>query len=182
MIFLKKYVRAIRHAMSTTAPKIIMTWKFVSKYATDIAILLIAKIVQMYGAAKRRISKIVSQARNIKAKMVPLMTKAVKKSPQFSRKISRLFKSGVAISLKVTKVDIIRVIDFLCSKMSQGASKTKISSNKSIFLFRIQLAGNAKFLETINFFFYFNESICMYGFPICIFYGKKCNHWCVGWH
>ncbi|MDR1173492.1 MAG: hypothetical protein LBK24_01710, partial [Puniceicoccales bacterium] len=131
----RKFLTAVRdftkNALTTKLPKIIGASKVMSKYASEVTTLLAAKIVQMYRAVKKKAGEIFGKFRYVKTTLAPTILNSRKRFLKIVSQIAHLLKLAFVVSLQVTKVGIMRTIDWTCLLIIKGSNVVRSCLTKS---------------------------------------------------
>jgi hypothetical protein len=137
-----------KNALATKLSKIIEALKSMTKYVTKVTTLLAAKIVQMCRATKEKAGKIVEKFRHVQTTLAPAISNFCRQSPKVIFQIAHLLKLAFVVSLQVTKVGVMRMVDWACLLVTKGSNVAQSCLTKSRNLIK---SGNQKLTNTLKF-------------------------------
>ncbi|MDR0693407.1 MAG: hypothetical protein LBF49_02430 [Puniceicoccales bacterium] len=148
----RKFSTAIKgftkNALVAKLPKIIEVLKAMSKHAMGVATLLAAKIVQIYRAAKGKAGKAVGKFRHVKTTLAPAISNFRKQFSKVIFQIAHLLKLAFVVSLQVTKVGVMRMVDWACLLVTKGINVVRSCLTKFRNFIK---SGNQKLTNALKF-------------------------------
>jgi hypothetical protein len=158
-----------KDAVAAQLPKVIKLSKEISKYATEVITLVSARIAQMYRATRTATGKIVERLKRSKGTLGSAMATSKKQFPKIISQIAHLLKLTAVVSLHVTKVGIMRTIDWTCSMITKGDSMRQSCLTKSRNFVK---SGSQKLVNFLKFFvsssIFVSRSVCKGAWFICL--------------
>jgi hypothetical protein len=121
----------------------------------EVTALLAAKIVQMYRAAKGKAGKAVEKFRHVKTTLASAISNFCRQFPKVIFQITHLLKLAFVVSLQVTKVGVMRTVDWACLLVTKGSNvvRSHLTKSRNLIKFGNQKLTNApKFLVSASIF------------------------------
>ncbi|MDR1528091.1 MAG: hypothetical protein LBS22_00680 [Puniceicoccales bacterium] len=147
-----KFVEKFKHAKTSLASAISnfrrQFPKVISQTAAKVTTPLVAKIAQMHRAAKGKAGKFVEKFKHVKTSLASAISNFRRQFPKAISQTAYLLKFAFAVSLQVTKVGVMRTVDWACLLITKGSSVVRSCLTKSRNLIK---SGNQKLTNALEF-------------------------------